>query len=90
MEGKQSCQSLRSKPPSLLFCFSSHEVFFFFSSPSLCSFSHFFSPRDAAVISHVEEKLSASRKLLQQLKAQEQSIQRAQKKADTHKKMTEF
>ncbi|XP_053490382.1 zinc finger CCCH-type with G patch domain-containing protein [Ictalurus furcatus] len=46
--------------------------------------------RDAAVISHVEEKLSASRKLLQQLKAQEQSIQRAQKKADTHKKMTEF
>ncbi|MCJ8737912.1 hypothetical protein PDJAM_G00029490 [Pangasius djambal] len=46
--------------------------------------------RDAAVISHVEEKLSASRKLLQQLKAQEQSIQRAQKKANTHKKMTEF
>ncbi|XP_060796579.1 zinc finger CCCH-type with G patch domain-containing protein [Neoarius graeffei] len=46
--------------------------------------------RDAAVISHVQEKLSASRKLLQQLKAQEQSIQKAQKKADTHKKMTEF
>ncbi|KAK3533484.1 hypothetical protein QTP70_023368 [Hemibagrus guttatus] len=46
--------------------------------------------RDAAVISHVEEKLSASRKLLQQLKAQERTIQRAQKKADTHKKMTEF
>ncbi|TSM94697.1 Regulator of telomere elongation helicase 1 [Bagarius yarrelli] len=46
--------------------------------------------RDAAVVSHVEEKLSASRRLLQQLKSQEQSIQRAQKKADTHKKMTEF
>ncbi|KAL7867304.1 hypothetical protein AOLI_G00151180 [Acnodon oligacanthus] len=46
--------------------------------------------RDATLMSHVEEKLAASRKLLQQLKAQEQSIQRAQKKADTHKKMTEF
>uniref|UniRef100_W5LH26 Zinc finger CCCH-type with G patch domain-containing protein n=1 Tax=Astyanax mexicanus TaxID=7994 RepID=W5LH26_ASTMX len=46
--------------------------------------------RDAKLTSRMEEKLSASRKLLQQLKAQEQSIQRAQKKADTHKKMTEF
>ncbi|XP_060734463.1 zinc finger CCCH-type with G patch domain-containing protein [Tachysurus vachellii] len=46
--------------------------------------------RDAAVISHMEEKLSACRELLRQLKSQEQSIQRAQKKADTHKKMTEF
>ncbi|KAI4882019.1 hypothetical protein NFI96_000727 [Prochilodus magdalenae] len=46
--------------------------------------------RDATLMSRVEEKLSASRKLLQQLKAQEQTIQRAQKKADTHKKMTEF
>ncbi|XP_036441727.1 zinc finger CCCH-type with G patch domain-containing protein [Colossoma macropomum] len=46
--------------------------------------------RDATLMSRVEEKLAASRKLLRQLKAQEQSIQRAQKKADTHKKMTEF
>lgn len=46
--------------------------------------------RDAAVVSRLEEKLTASRKLLEQLKAQEQSIQREQRKADTHKKMTEF
>lgn len=46
--------------------------------------------RDAAVVSRLEEKLAASRKLLEQLKAQEQAIQREQKKADTHKKMTEF
>ncbi|KAK7119642.1 hypothetical protein R3I94_021462 [Phoxinus phoxinus] len=46
--------------------------------------------RDATLISRMEEKLAASRKLLEQLKAQEQSIQREQTKADTHKKMTEF
>ncbi|XP_051532197.1 zinc finger CCCH-type with G patch domain-containing protein-like [Myxocyprinus asiaticus] len=46
--------------------------------------------RDATVVSQIEEKLSASRKLLEQLKAHEQSIQREQKKADTHKKMTEI
>uniref|UniRef100_A0A672Q7N4 G-patch domain-containing protein n=1 Tax=Sinocyclocheilus grahami TaxID=75366 RepID=A0A672Q7N4_SINGR len=46
--------------------------------------------RDATVVSRIEEKLTASRKLLEQLRAQEQSIQREQKKADTHKKMTEF
>lgn len=46
--------------------------------------------RDATLVSRMEEKLAASRKLLEQLKAQEQSIQREQKKADTHKKMTEF
>ncbi|TRY98694.1 hypothetical protein DNTS_004808 [Danionella cerebrum] len=46
--------------------------------------------KDAAVVSRLEEKLSASRQLLEQLKAQEHSIQREQKKADTHKKMTEF
>ncbi len=42
------------------------------------------------MVSRIEEKLTASRKLLEQLKAQEQTIQREQKKADTHKKMTEF
>lgn len=46
--------------------------------------------RDATVVGRIEEKLASSRKLLVQLKAQEQSIQREQKKADTHKKMTEF
>ncbi|XP_076880807.1 zinc finger CCCH-type with G patch domain-containing protein [Brachyhypopomus gauderio] len=46
--------------------------------------------RDATLLSRLEEKLSASRKLLHQLKTQEQSIQRAQNKANTHKKMTEF
>ncbi|XP_051957208.1 zinc finger CCCH-type with G patch domain-containing protein-like [Xyrauchen texanus] len=46
--------------------------------------------RDATVVSRIEEKLSASRNLLEQLKAQELSIQREQKKADAHKKMTEF
>ncbi|KPP65157.1 zinc finger CCCH-type with G patch domain-containing protein-like [Scleropages formosus] len=45
---------------------------------------------DKAVISHLEEKLSAARKQLTQLKAQERSIQAEQKKANTHKKMTEF
>ncbi|XP_036389617.1 zinc finger CCCH-type with G patch domain-containing protein [Megalops cyprinoides] len=46
--------------------------------------------RDKAMVTHLEEKLSAARRLLSQLKAQEQSIQREQRKADTHKKMTEF
>ncbi|KAI7795481.1 zinc finger CCCH-type with G patch domain-containing protein [Triplophysa rosa] len=46
--------------------------------------------RDATVVSRIEEKLAASRKLLEQLKAQERSIQGEHKKADTHKKMTEF
>lgn len=38
----------------------------------------------------LEEKLSAARSLLVQQKAQELSVQREQRKADTHKKMTEF
>ncbi|XP_028849913.1 zinc finger CCCH-type with G patch domain-containing protein-like [Denticeps clupeoides] len=46
--------------------------------------------RDAAMISHLEEKLTSAQKRLTQLKAQERSIQREQRKADTHKKMTEF
>ncbi|XP_023691073.1 zinc finger CCCH-type with G patch domain-containing protein [Paramormyrops kingsleyae] len=46
--------------------------------------------RDKAMISHLEEKLSGARRLLSQLKAQELSIQMERKKADTHKKMTEF
>ncbi len=42
------------------------------------------------MVGRIEEKLSASHTLLEQLKAQEKTIQREQKKADTHKKMTEF
>lgn len=46
--------------------------------------------RDASRVKQLEEKLTAARRLLAQQKAQEQSIQREHKKADTHKKMTEF
>lgn len=46
--------------------------------------------RDASRVKQLEEKLSAARQLLAQQKAQELSVQREHKKADTHKKMTEF
>lgn len=46
--------------------------------------------RDASRAKQLEEKLSAARRLLAQQKAQELSIQRENRKADTHKKMTEF
>ncbi|MBN3310354.1 zinc finger CCCH-type with G patch domain-containing protein [Amia ocellicauda] len=46
--------------------------------------------RDKAMTSHLEERLSAARKQLVVLKEQEVSIQRERRKADTHKKMTEF
>ncbi|XP_070767024.1 zinc finger CCCH-type with G patch domain-containing protein [Enoplosus armatus] len=46
--------------------------------------------RDTSRVKQLEEKLSAARRLLAQQKAQELSIQREHKKADTHKKMTEF
>jgi len=46
--------------------------------------------RDATRVKQLEEKLSAARRLLTQQKAQELSIQRENRKADTHKKMTEF
>ncbi|KAM4562556.1 zinc finger CCCH-type with G patch domain-containing protein [Odontesthes bonariensis] len=46
--------------------------------------------RDASRVKQLEEKLSAARCLLAQQKAQELSIQRENRKADTHKKMTEF
>ncbi|XP_067096334.1 zinc finger CCCH-type with G patch domain-containing protein [Osmerus mordax] len=48
------------------------------------------SGRDVTMVSHLEERLSAARSLLTQQKAQEISIQRENRKADTHKKMTEF
>ncbi|XP_008289628.1 zinc finger CCCH-type with G patch domain-containing protein [Stegastes partitus] len=46
--------------------------------------------RDSSRVKQLEEKLSAARRLLAQQKAQELSIQREHRKADTHKKMTEF
>ncbi|XP_005807707.1 zinc finger CCCH-type with G patch domain-containing protein [Xiphophorus maculatus] len=46
--------------------------------------------RDSSRVKQLEEKLSAARCLLAQQKAHELSIQRDHKKADTHKKMTEF
>lgn len=46
--------------------------------------------RDASIVKHLEEKLSAARQLLAQQKAQELSVQKEHRKADTHKKMTEF
>lgn len=46
--------------------------------------------RDSSRVKQLEVKLSAARQLLAQQKAQELSIQREHKKADTHKKMTEF
>ncbi|KAM4738373.1 zinc finger CCCH-type with G patch domain-containing protein [Anableps anableps] len=46
--------------------------------------------RDSSRVKQLEEKLSAARRLLAQQKAHELSIQKEHKKADTHKKMTEF
>ncbi|XP_074536706.1 zinc finger CCCH-type with G patch domain-containing protein [Halichoeres trimaculatus] len=46
--------------------------------------------KDTSTAKQLEERLSAARRLLAQQKAQELSIQRESRKADTHKKMTEF
>ncbi|XP_056239834.1 zinc finger CCCH-type with G patch domain-containing protein [Seriola aureovittata] len=46
--------------------------------------------RGTSTVKQLEERLSAARRLLAQQKAQELSIQREHRKADTHKKMTEF
>lgn len=46
--------------------------------------------RDTSRAKQLEEKLSAAHRLLARQKAQEMSLQREHKKADTHKKMTEF
>ncbi|CAF91942.1 unnamed protein product [Tetraodon nigroviridis] len=46
--------------------------------------------RDTSRAKQLEEKLSAAHHLLARQKAQEMSLQREHKKADTHKKMTEF
>ncbi|KAM6053041.1 zinc finger CCCH-type with G patch domain-containing protein [Theristicus caerulescens] len=46
--------------------------------------------RHSIATAQLEEKLANAHKQLGQLQAQEASLQRQQKKADTHKKMTEF
>ncbi|XP_009471666.1 PREDICTED: zinc finger CCCH-type with G patch domain-containing protein isoform X1 [Nipponia nippon] len=46
--------------------------------------------RHSVATAQLEEKLADAHKQLGQLQAQEASLQRQQKKADTHKKMTEF
>ncbi|XP_028668217.1 zinc finger CCCH-type with G patch domain-containing protein [Erpetoichthys calabaricus] len=46
--------------------------------------------RDKGMTSLLEEKLNVAKKQLEQMKAQEVIIQREQRKANTHKKMTEF
>lgn len=49
-----------------------------------------FAFRHSIATAQLEEKLANAHKQLGQLQAQEASLQREQKKADTHKKMTEF
>uniref|UniRef100_A0A7M4EGS0 Zinc finger CCCH-type with G patch domain-containing protein n=1 Tax=Crocodylus porosus TaxID=8502 RepID=A0A7M4EGS0_CROPO len=46
--------------------------------------------RHSVTTAQLEEKLANAHRQLGQLRAQEASLQREQKKADTHKKMTEF
>ncbi|XP_056457615.1 zinc finger CCCH-type with G patch domain-containing protein [Gadus chalcogrammus] len=46
--------------------------------------------RDVCVVKRLEEQLGAARSQLVCLKAQEQSVQTQHRKADTHKKMTQF
>lgn len=46
--------------------------------------------RHTIATAQLEEKLAKAHKTLGELRAQESSLQREQKKADTHKKMTEF
>ncbi|XP_054835087.1 zinc finger CCCH-type with G patch domain-containing protein [Eublepharis macularius] len=46
--------------------------------------------RHSIATAQLEEKLAGARKKLAELRSQESSLQREQKKADTHKKMTEF
>lgn len=46
--------------------------------------------RDVCVVKRLEDQLCAARSLLVSLKAQEQTVQTQHRKADTHKKMTQF
>lgn len=46
--------------------------------------------RHSAMVAQLQEKLAGAQRQLGQLRAQEAGLQREQRKADTHKKMTEF
>lgn len=47
-------------------------------------------PRHSMATAHLQEKLEGAQRKLGQLRAQEAGLQREQRKADTHRKMTEF
>lgn len=47
-------------------------------------------PRHSMATAHLQEKLEGAQRQLGQLRAQEADLQRKQRKADTHRKMTEF
>lgn len=47
-------------------------------------------PRHSVAAAQLEEKLAGAQRQLGQLRAQEAGLQREQRKADTHRKMTEF
>lgn len=47
-------------------------------------------PRHSVTTAQLQEKLAGAQRQLGQLRAQEAGLQREQRKADTHKKMTEF
>lgn len=46
--------------------------------------------RHSVTVAQLQEKLAGAQRQLGQLQAQEAGLQREQRKADTHKKMTEF
>lgn len=46
--------------------------------------------RHSVMVAQLQEKLAGARRQLGQLRAQEAGLQQEQRKADTHKKMTEF
>lgn len=46
--------------------------------------------RHSMATAHLQEKLEGAQRQLGQLRAQEADLQRKQRKADTHRKMTEF
>jgi hypothetical protein len=47
-------------------------------------------PRHSVAAAQLQEKLEGAQRQLGQLRAQEAGLQREQRKADTHRKMTEF
>lgn len=47
-------------------------------------------PRHSVTAAQLQERLAGAQRELGQLQAQEAGLRREQRKADTHKKMTEF